>query len=61
MLRHSSHDGAGYVGLIVIMEATKSAQEGPEIDQGRVRLINHNKEHFRICQIRRLHLVTPTH
>ena len=49
VLQHScSHDGASDVALIVIMEATKSAQEGLKSIMDGVRLINHNKEHFRI-------------
>jgi hypothetical protein len=49
VLWHScSHDGASYVALIVIMEATKSAQEDLKSIMDGVRLINHNKEHFRI-------------
>jgi hypothetical protein len=49
VLWHSlSYDGASYVALIVIMEATKSAQEDLKSIMDGVRLINHNKEHFRI-------------
>jgi hypothetical protein len=49
VLWHScSHDGASYVALIVIVEATKSAQEDLKSIIDGVRLINHNKEHFRI-------------
>ena len=49
VLWHScSHDGASYVALIVIAEATKSAQEDLKSIIDGVRLINHNKEHFRI-------------
>lgn len=49
MLWHSlSYDGASYVALTVIMEATKRAQEDLKSIMDGVRLINHNKEHFRI-------------
>ena len=49
MLWHScSRDGASDVALIVIMEATKSAQEDLKSIMDGGRLINHNKEHFRI-------------
>jgi hypothetical protein len=49
VLWHSlSYDGASYVALTVIMEATKRAQEDLKSIMDGVRLINHNKEHFRI-------------
>jgi hypothetical protein len=49
VLWHSlSYDGASHVALIVIMEATKRAQEDLKSIMDGVRLINHNKEHFRI-------------
>jgi hypothetical protein len=49
VLWHSlSYDGASHVALIVIVEATKSAQEDLKSIMGGVRLINHNKKHFRI-------------
>jgi hypothetical protein len=43
-----SYDGASDGALIVIMEATKSAQEDLKSIMDGGRLINHNKEHFRI-------------
>jgi hypothetical protein len=49
MLWHSfSRDGASYLAFIVIVEATKSVHEDLIPTMDGVRLINHNKEHFRI-------------